>query len=70
VKSAGKKRNRLGIEVYAIILASSFPVYAQQPAMPRIGYLTAASASATTARTEAFRHGLRELQYLEGKNIA
>ena len=43
---------------------------AQQPTkIPRIGYLAYAPLSANTARTEAFRHGLRELEYVEGKNI-
>ena len=43
---------------------------AQQPKkVPRIGYLTATSPSAIPARTEAFRQGLRELGYVEGKNI-
>ncbi len=43
---------------------------AQQPGkVPRIGYLTAASPSTNAARTEAFRQGLRELGYVEGKNI-
>jgi putative tryptophan/tyrosine transport system substrate-binding protein len=43
---------------------------AQQPAkIPRIGYLTNESLSALSARIEAFRKGLRELGYLEGKNI-
>ena len=37
--------------------------------IPRIGYLTAASPSAMSARIEAFRQGLRELGYVEGKNI-
>ena len=43
---------------------------AQQPTkIPRIGYLAGASRSANSARREAFRQGLRELGYLEGKNI-
>jgi ABC-type uncharacterized transport system substrate-binding protein len=37
--------------------------------MPRIGYLTGSSPSAMSARTDAFRQGLRELGYIEGKNI-
>jgi hypothetical protein len=42
---------------------------AQQPTqVPRIGYL-GGSGSAESARTEAFRQGLRELGYVEGKNI-
>ena len=35
----------------------------------RIGYLTAASPSANAARIEAFRQALRELGYVEDKNI-
>ena len=43
---------------------------AQQPTkIPRIGFLTATSPSAVAARIEAFRQGLRELGYVEGKNI-
>jgi putative tryptophan/tyrosine transport system substrate-binding protein len=43
---------------------------AQQPTkVPRIGHLNAASLSVTAARAEAFRQGLRELGYIEGKNI-
>ena len=43
---------------------------AQQPAkIPRIGYLAASSLSALAPRTEAFRQGLREIGYVEGKNI-
>jgi putative tryptophan/tyrosine transport system substrate-binding protein len=43
---------------------------AQQPAkVPRIGFQLDSPASALTARTEAFRQGLRELGYVEGKNI-
>ena len=43
---------------------------AQQPKkIPRIGYLTAVSLSANAARIEALRQGLRELGYVEGKNI-
>ena len=41
----------------------------ERPKVPRIGYLTATSLSAIAARTEAFRQGLRELGYVEGKNI-
>ena len=52
------------------LCASAFPPQAQQPKkVPRIGYLSAASPSAIAARTEAFRQGLRELGYVEGKNI-
>jgi putative tryptophan/tyrosine transport system substrate-binding protein len=43
---------------------------AQQPAgVSRIGFLTASRLSFLTARTEAFRQGLRNLGYVEGQNI-
>jgi putative tryptophan/tyrosine transport system substrate-binding protein len=43
---------------------------AQPPAkITRIGYLDAVSLSINAARVEAFRQGLRELGYIEGKNI-
>jgi putative ABC transport system substrate-binding protein len=43
---------------------------AQQPSkVPRIGWLTASTLSALAPRVEAFRQGLRELGYVEGKNI-
>ena len=42
---------------------------AQQPKVARIGFLGGASASFYAARTNAFRQGLKELGYTEGKNI-
>jgi putative ABC transport system substrate-binding protein len=43
---------------------------AQQPErVPRIGFLFGASASGNMERTEAFRQALRDLGYIEGKNI-
>jgi ABC-type uncharacterized transport system substrate-binding protein len=53
------------------LLAVPRPVNAQRPAhMPRIGYLEGRSASDTPHLIAAFRHGLRELSYIEGQNIA
>jgi putative ABC transport system substrate-binding protein len=53
-----------------MLLALPFPARAQQPTkIPRIGWLTGSSLSANSARREAFRQGLRELGYIEGKNI-
>ena len=58
------------ITLATLILLSVYQAEAQQPTkVPRIGYLTNASLSASAARTEAFRQGLRELGYVEGKNI-
>src|SRR5580765_4787945 len=43
---------------------------AQQPTkIPRIGFLAAGAALSASTRIEAFRQGLRELGYVEGKDI-
>ncbi len=42
----------------------------QAKKVPRIGYLAAAYPDTQSARTEAFRQGLRDLGYIEGQNIA
>jgi putative ABC transport system substrate-binding protein len=58
------------LALFALLLALSVSVSAQQPAkIPRIGYLIATSPSVIAARIEAFRQGLSELGYVEGKNI-
>ena len=52
------------------VLLTAAPAAAQQPAkVARIGYLTGATPGGQSARIEAFRQGLRELGYVEGKNI-
>ena len=54
----------------SILLALPFPVRAQQAKkIPRIGFIGGASRSAGSARIDAFRQGLRELGYVEGKKI-
>jgi putative ABC transport system substrate-binding protein len=54
----------------ALLLAFSVPIEAQQPQkIPRIGFLMGTFPSANAARIEAFRQGLRELGYIDGKNI-
>jgi ABC-type uncharacterized transport system substrate-binding protein len=62
---------KLSIFIFVtVILASVLFAHAQQPAkMPRIGYLNAVSPSNRSDRIEALRQGLRELGYVEGKNI-
>jgi putative ABC transport system substrate-binding protein len=55
--------------IIAVLFVLSLPVQAQQPAkIPRIGFLTT-SPSVFPGRTEAFQKGLRELGYIEGKNV-
>jgi len=60
-----KKVVRLALSV--VLFALCFPAEAQQPTkIPRIGYL---GGNSPNSRSEAFRQGLRELGYVEGKNI-
>jgi putative tryptophan/tyrosine transport system substrate-binding protein len=64
------RRKVIGFTLNAMLFAICFSAFAQQPTkVPRIGFLSGASASAVAARVEAFRQGLRELGYVEGKNI-
>jgi putative tryptophan/tyrosine transport system substrate-binding protein len=61
---------RIALLVVGFALVSLHRAEAQQPVkIPRIGYLTASFLSAVSPRIEAFRQGLRELGYVEGKNI-
>jgi putative ABC transport system substrate-binding protein len=54
-----------------ILLTTAFSVEAQQPLgkVPRIGFLTSGAVATEAPRIEAFRQGLRELGYVEGKTI-
>ena len=60
----------VGLVLCAMLFALCSSAQAQQPKKtPRIGYLVGSSPSADAARYEAFRQSLRELGYVEGKNI-
>jgi putative tryptophan/tyrosine transport system substrate-binding protein len=64
------KRKLGSFALCALLLALYASVEAQQAKkIPRIGVLAGGSASADSARIEALRRGLRELGYVEGKNI-
>jgi putative ABC transport system substrate-binding protein len=52
-----------------ILLANVSLTEAQQPKSPRIGILDSGSRSSNPTNINAFREGLRELGYTEGKNI-
>jgi putative ABC transport system substrate-binding protein len=60
-----------GLALSAMLLAVSFPVDAQQRGkIPRVGILLpSAPNTAADANLEAFRQGLRNLGYVEGRNI-
>lgn len=66
-------RNKIiGLALSAMLFALCFPAEAQQPGrVPRIGYLASgAGANEHSSRADGFRQGLRDLGYVEGKNIA
>jgi putative tryptophan/tyrosine transport system substrate-binding protein len=69
-KQAGMGKKTLGVLLVSLSLASVHLVEAQQPKkVPRIGYLGPFAPSASAALLEAFRQGLSELGYVEGRNI-
>src|SRR5215213_2973259 len=65
--------NHTFLGVFAFVLLITFDLtlaMAQQPRkIPRVGLLAGTKPAAVAARIEAFRQGLRELGYVEGKNI-
>jgi putative tryptophan/tyrosine transport system substrate-binding protein len=69
-KQAGMSKRTIVALLVGFTLASVHLAEAQQPKkVPKIGYLAGASLSAISARIEPFRQGLREIGYVEGKNI-
>jgi putative tryptophan/tyrosine transport system substrate-binding protein len=64
-------RRKLLVALGAGALAAPFGSVAQQPTarMHRIGFLGPTSAAGIASRLEAFRAGLRDLGYVEGKNL-
>jgi len=59
----------IGFALSAILFALCLPAHAQQPGkVPRLGYLSPNAGE--TPGSEAFRQGLHELGYVEGKSIA
>ena len=63
-------QRRLVLALMAGALTAPFASFAQQPAKSaRIGFLAPASPQVLYTRLQAFRDGLRELGYVEGKNL-
>jgi putative ABC transport system substrate-binding protein len=54
---------------YVLVVAGAVAQAQHQEKVRRIGFLSATTPSTIAVRTEAFRQGLRELGYVEGKNI-
>jgi putative ABC transport system substrate-binding protein len=64
-------RRRILITTGITLLASPFSSIAQaQKKMPRVGYLSVATAERDKEWLNAFRQGLKDLGYIEGRNIA
>src|SRR5262249_30056851 len=65
-----KKANVFGFVLFSMLFALCGSTDAQQSAkVTRIGYLIIAPLSSAVGRIDAFRQGLRELGYVEGKSI-
>jgi putative ABC transport system substrate-binding protein len=64
------KKKITAVALCALLFALCVPVEAQQPVKtPRIGMLVSGSVSSHKSRVDAFRQGLRDLGYVEQKNI-
>jgi putative tryptophan/tyrosine transport system substrate-binding protein len=63
-------RRRELLVLVGAVMAVVRPLRAQQKPMPVIGYLSSQSAEALAPILPAFREGLREAGYVEGRNVA
>jgi ABC-type uncharacterized transport system substrate-binding protein len=63
------KQRMFTLALCGLLFAVCPPASAQQPKIPRLGYISGGSFSNLMSRVDAFRQGLRDLGYVEGKNI-
>jgi putative tryptophan/tyrosine transport system substrate-binding protein len=64
-----KKAKVFFFALCTILFALCSSAAAQQPKVPRIGYLSSGDAATESARSEPIRLALRELGYIEGQNV-
>ena len=69
IQKRPRRRKWAGIIAFVITFAVCGVAGTQPTIIPRIGFLGATSLSTIPTRIDAFRQGLRELGYVDGKNI-
>jgi putative ABC transport system substrate-binding protein len=65
-----KRREFFSLVGGVVAASSAFPARAQQPAMPVVGFLRNTDAASSDQLVSAFRKGLGENGYVEGRNVA
>ena len=75
-RDASREENQISLRVVVffcslltVLLLTCFADAEKPTKVAHIGFLTAISASSMSARMDAFRKGLHDLGYVEGKNI-
>ncbi|MGH8700825.1 MAG: hypothetical protein ACREVR_06560, partial [Burkholderiales bacterium] len=62
-------RRRLLISLGAGAFADALPAFAQQKSVHRLGWISADRSGGNSPFLEAFRDGMRKLDYVEGRNL-
>src|SRR5262245_36613852 len=68
-KGMAMNRRLLWLPTLLLLAAGTSAEAQQQKKIPRIGYLGLSAAPTSTYRIDAFRQGLRQLGYVEGKDF-